>query len=118
MKLFLCTALLVLPFSQVTIAHAAPQLVVEQPVYSFGTILQGKKVEHTFILKNAGDAPLQIKQVKPSCGCTAANVSSPTIQPGKKGEIKASFNSANFYGSVSKGIAVESNDPKNPTLNL
>ncbi|HEY6837121.1 MAG TPA: DUF1573 domain-containing protein [Geobacteraceae bacterium] len=118
MKYFLTITLIV--FTVVTAGNvlAAPVLVVEQPQYAFGTILQGKKVEHTFALKNSGDAPLLIKQVRPSCGCTAATVSSTTIQPGKKGEIKAIFNSANFYGGVSKSITVETNDPKTPAYNL
>lgn len=101
-----------------TIALAAPQLAVEQPQYNFGTIVQGTRVDHVFTLKNTGDTPLLIKQVKPSCGCTAATVSSTTIMPGKKGEIKASFDSKNFYGTVNKGIVVESNDAKTPAHNL
>lgn len=99
-------------------ALAAPEIAIEHPHYNFGTIVQGTKVNHTFTLKNAGDTPLLIKQVKPSCGCTAATVSSTTIAPGGKGEIRASFDSKNFYGSVNKGIAVESNDPKMPVSNL
>lgn len=99
-------------------AVAAPELSVDHPTYNFGTILQGKKIEHVFTVKNNGNEPLHIKQVKPACGCTAANISSPTILPGKKAEIKASFNSTNFYGAVSKSIAVESNDPKAPSYNL
>lgn len=101
-----------------TFAQAAPELVVEQPHYNFGTIIQGTRVDHVFGLRNVGDAPLQIRQVKPSCGCTAATVSSTTILPGKKGEIKASFDSRNFYGSVNKGIVVESNDAKSPAYSL
>ena len=101
-----------------TLALAAPELMVDQPHHNFGTIIQGAKVEHVFSLRNVGDAPLQIRHVKPSCGCTAATVSSTTIMPGKKGEIKASFDSKNFYGSVSKGIVVESNDTKSPAYSL
>lgn len=118
MKYFLTTAFVALSLFGARAALAAPVIIVEQPHYSFGTILQGKKVEHTFVLKNGGDAPLLIKQVRPSCGCTAANVSSTTIQPGKKGEIRTSFNSTNFYGSLTKSIVVETNDPKTPAYNL
>ncbi len=118
MKYFLTITLVVFSLLTADNVLAAPALTVEQPHYAFGTILQGKKVEHTFVLKNGGDTPLLIKQVRPSCGCTAATVSSTTIQPGKKGEIKAAFNSANFYGGVTKSITVETNDPRTPAYNL
>ena len=93
-----------------TSALAGPRLAVEGRNYNFGTILQGEKVEHVFSLKNSGDAPLEIKQVRPSCGCTVVNLSTQTIPPGGKGEIKTTFNSTGFQGKVKKEIAVESND--------
>lgn len=99
-------------------ALAAPEITVEQPTFNFGSITEGTKVDHTFSIKNNGDAPLQILRVRPSCGCTAANASSPTIQPGKKGEIKTSFNSANFSGTIAKTISLDTNDPKTPTYTL
>ena len=118
MKFYAWATIILLSFAMSATALAAPQLVVEQPHYNFGTVLQGKAVDHVFILKNGGDSPLQIKQVKPACGCTAATISSATILPGKKGEIKTTFNSTNFYGQVKKEVAVETNDPKTPTYNL
>ncbi|MBI5656475.1 MAG: DUF1573 domain-containing protein [Geobacter sp.] len=99
-------------------ASAAPQIVVEQPLYNFGTLVQGKKLDHTFVIKNIGDAPLKINHIRPACGCTAANASVPVMLPGKTSEIKISFNSANFYGTVTKTVAVETNDPKTPTSTL
>lgn len=99
-------------------ALADPQIIVEQPTFNFGTITEGAKIDHVFSVRNKGDAPLTIQKVRPSCGCTAANASSPVIQPGKKGEIKTSFNSTNFSGSITKTIAVDTNDPKAPTYTL
>ncbi|KAF0215254.1 MAG: hypothetical protein FD174_4193 [Geobacteraceae bacterium] len=112
--------LLTLAFSVfgATLAIAAPEIVVEQSTFNFGSITEGTKVDHTFNIKNNGDAPLQILRVRPSCGCTAANASSPIIQPGKTGEIKTSFNSANFTGSITKTISLDTNDPKAPTYTL
>lgn len=99
-------------------ASAAPQIKVEQSMYNFGTLVQGKKLDHTFVIKNIGDAPLKINHIRPACGCTAANASVPIMLPGKTSEIKISFNSTNFYGTVTKTIAVETNDPKTPTSTL
>ena len=95
-------------------AVAAPEISVDRPTYDFGSISQGKKVEHAFVIRNRGNVPLAIKSIRPSCGCTAIASSLSVIPPGKSGEIKASFNSANYSGAVQKTIAVESNDPKTP----
>lgn len=109
---------LILTFSISAIAATAPELVVEKPVFEFGTIPQGEKVEHAFVLKNKGSAPLTIKNTRTSCGCTVANASSSVIQPGKNTVIKASFDSSNFFGNVAKTISVETNDPKTPVFVL
>lgn len=113
--LFITAAILhVLPAA----ALAAPRITFNQPDYNAGVIPQGKKVEHVFTFRNSGDAPLTVTQTKTSCGCTAAVVSARTIPPGKGGEIKAVFDSANFSGSVSKTVYVYTNDPATPVYTL
>jgi len=99
-------------------ALAAPILAVDKPVFDFGTIPQGKKLNHVFKLINKGDSPLTITKTRTSCGCTVANVSSKTIEPGKSTELKITFDSASFGGKVTKTITVESNDPATPTTTL
>lgn len=101
-----------------TPAWAGPAISFDQPVYDFGTILQGKKVDHIFVFRNKGTDPLTIGKLKTSCGCTAATVSAKTIPPGKTGEISVSFNSTSFSGNISKTVTVESNDPQSPATTL
>jgi len=93
-------------------AYAAPQIAVDRPVYDFGSIHQGKKVVHVFTIRNKGDAPLSIKEIKPSCGCTAVTSSLSVIPPGKSGTIQATFDSTQYSGTVHKTIAVHTDDPK------
>jgi copper(I)-binding protein len=102
----------------ITTANAAPEVAIDQPAFDFGSIPQGKKVEHVFTIKNRGDAPLNIKSVRPSCGCTATSVTTSVIPPGKSGGIKASYDSTNFSGAIQKTVAVDTNDPKVPTSTL
>lgn len=118
MRCILLATMFILSCSLSAFSATAPELVVDQPVFDFGTILQGKKVEHVFILKNKGNAPLSIKKTNTSCGCTVAVVSSPVIQPGKSGEIKTTFDSTNFTGKVNKSVSVESDDPQKPVFTL
>ena len=102
----------------VTAATAAPELALDHPTFDFGSINQGKKVQHVFTFSNKGDVPLTIKSIKPSCGCTAVSSSASVIPPGKKGHIKATFDSANFGGSIKKTISVDTNDPHAPSQTL
>lgn len=95
-------------------AFAAPELSVTEPTYNFGTITQGKRVQHNFVIRNSGDAPLQIKEVNVACGCTAAKPSASTIAPGKSAEIQVVFDSTNFTGKVQKSVALVSNAGRAP----
>jgi copper(I)-binding protein len=101
-------------------AAAAPAIVVTSPAYNFGSVEQGKKIEHTFSFTNAGDEALNVGKITSSCGCTAASVSSKSIPPGKTGEIRVVFDSTNFSGPIKKTVTFETNDPKknNGTLTL
>jgi hypothetical protein len=118
MRITVPSAILFLSLSTSTLAASGPQLVVDRPEFDFGTVTEGKKVTHVFVLNNNGTAPIVIKRTRTSCGCTVANASSPIIQPGKKAEIKAAFDSTNFSGNVKKIVTVESNDPKKPQYEL
>ena len=98
-----------------TFAYAAPELAVEQGTVNFGTIPQGKKVQHSFIIRNSGDAPLQIKKLEADCGCTAVKPSTSVVQPGRRAEIDVIFDSATFSGKVHKSIAMTTNAGKTPS---
>ena len=99
-------------------AYKGPEIQLDKEVWDFGQTKQGKILTHVFTFKNVGDAPLKIERVRTSCGCAAALVSKKEIKPGGKGEIKVTFNTAGYSGSVSKYVYVESNDPEQPNKQL
>ena len=74
--------------------------------FDFGEIMEGDTVSHTFTFTNIGKHPLQLTQVKPSCGCTAPDWSKELIQPGKKGFVKVNFDSSGKSGMQNKSITV------------
>jgi hypothetical protein len=76
--------------------------------HDFGEIPQGKPVSIEFTFTNTGDAPLIIKDVVTSCGCTASDYTQEPIMPGKSSKIKVSYNAAN-PGAFAKTITVNSN---------
>ncbi|MCD8193567.1 MAG: DUF1573 domain-containing protein [Tannerellaceae bacterium] len=86
------------------------QITSEQDTYDFGTILEdGGSVNHTFIISNAGDAPLVITRVTTSCGCTTPAWPREPIEPGKTGEIEVTFNPKGRPGPFRKTISIFSN---------
>lgn len=77
--------------------------------YDFGTINEGQVVEHTFEVKNTGEAPLVISKAAPSCGCTVPDWTKEAIPVGGKGFVKAKFDSNGKPGMQNKTITVTTN---------
>lgn len=89
-------------------------LFLPETQHDFGKVPEGQKVEYTFNFENKGTESLVIKDVKTSCGCTAAVVSNNSIKPGEVGSIKVDFDTKNRLGRNSKSITIVSNDTKQP----
>ncbi len=99
-------------------ATARPRLKFATDKHDFGKVKQGQSVSYEFVFENQGDAPLVIEKVETSCGCTAALLSEKKIEPGKKGKVKATFDTQAYGGRVTKYIFIDSNDPDNPRVEL
>ncbi len=82
--------------------------------HNFGTVKEGDVLTYNFTFENKGTQPLIIKDVKSSCGCTAAIVSEKTLKPGQSGTIKVEFDTKGRLEKATKTIAVISNDNKDP----
>ncbi|MBD3626711.1 MULTISPECIES: DUF1573 domain-containing protein [Cyclobacterium] len=86
-----------------------PVITFEESSKDFGDITQGDKVENVFKFENTGTAPLVISNVAATCGCTVPSWPKEPIAPGKKGEIKVSFNSAGKMGKQNSVVRIYSN---------
>jgi uncharacterized cupredoxin-like copper-binding protein len=86
----------------------------QETQHDFGKVKAGEILEYKFKFENTGTESLSIKDVKTSCGCTAAVVSESTLKPGQVGYIKVNFNTKDREGKNSKSITVVSNDTKEP----
>jgi hypothetical protein len=80
------------------------------PVHDFGKIQSGEVVRHDFVFTNVGTATLQIRDVRPGCGCTTAGTWDREVEPGRTGKIPIQFNGGSFSGPVSKSVTVTCND--------
>lgn len=98
------------PPTEAAAAGKEPKFVCDQPSHEFKEVWSGDNVVHTFVIKNTGEAPLEISQVRPSCGCTLTGEYDKLIQPGKEGKIPISVNTKNMSHQIIKTIMVTHND--------
>ena len=113
--LALCAAFLVA--AVLLAADGKPKAVVAEPIKDAGTVPKGEKVASDFVIRNDGDAVLEITQVQPACGCTVAEYDK-TIAPGKTGKVHAVVDTSTFNGPIAKGVTVFTNDPAMPQIEL
>ena len=98
-------------------AQGRPRAVIDEPIVDVGVVAQGEPISHGFVIRNEGDAPLRISQVKPSCGCTVTEYPE-SIGPGEAGDILAVIETTSFRGPIAKSVRVFTNDVDSPRLNL
>lgn len=91
----------------------------EDPIFMFGEIYQGEKVQNVFTFTNTGDEPLVMLSAKGSCGCTVPSWPKEPIMPGESAELLVSFNSKGKKGKQAKRVTIVTNtDPKTTYLTL
>lgn len=85
-----------------------------------GRIVQGTKVDSTYILVNTGGSPLVITDVRGSCGCTVGkDWPKAPVAPGDQAIISVSFDSEGRSGRQEKTVTVVANtSPPSTVLTL
>jgi hypothetical protein len=113
--LALCAVLLAAAFA---LADAGkPKAVAAEPIKDVGVVSKGDKVTHDFLIRNEGNAPLQITEVRPACGCTVVEFDK-TIAPGQTGKVHVVIDTATFSGAIAKGVTAFTSDTGNPQIEL
>lgn len=88
--------------------NAFPKIAETNRTHDFGELEINKKAEHTFVVKNEGNADLIIIEAKPSCGCTTPDYTQTPIKPGESGEVKIAF-TPNSKGAQTKTVTLKTN---------
>jgi hypothetical protein len=94
-----------------------PKATAVEPIKDVGNVSKGEKIVNDFMIKNEGEADLQITNVQPACGCTVADFDK-VIKPGQTGKVHVVVDTTNFSGPIAKGISVFTNDPAAPQVEL
>src|SRR5437763_1453804 len=98
--------------------ESRPRVALDEPVFDFGTVDRGARVDHTFPVPNRGSATLRIDHVKSSCGCTVAVLSEREVPPGGEARVAVSLDTARLAGRTTKTVNVYTNDPDAPVAGL
>lgn len=101
-----------------TSALATPKLVVDEPIFDFGTRDNLQTIEHTFEVRNEGTSTLRLERIRSSCGCTVGQVTHDTLEPGETSRITAAYNLRGRRGTQHSTLTLETNDPNQPRAQL
>lgn len=93
-------------------AAAGPRAEVPVTTHDFGEVFEDKELTHTFIIKNRGDAVLEIKDIDSDCACTTTE-SDRRIPPGGVGQLKLTIAPYSVLRQFKKETKVFLNDAAN-----
>ncbi len=96
---------------------AQPHAIAPDPVWDAGIVGRGAKVSHEFSIENHGVDMLQLREVRPSCGCTVASYDA-AVPPGGSGKVRVVVDTSAFEGAIAKEVTVFTSDAANPAIQL
>ncbi len=108
MKKLIAIAVFVLAGVSAAQAQKVAKMEFKSETIDYGEIKKGSDGLRVFEVKNIGDAPLIIEDVKSSCGCTVPKKPENPIMPGETGEIQVKYDTKRV-GPIRKTVTVYSN---------
>lgn len=90
-------------------AHAdgwAAKMFEGKTSHNFGTVPRGAQLSHRFEIRNVFAVPLEITQVRSSCGCATGKASKTALKPNERGYIDISMDGRRFQGEKTLTIYV------------
>jgi hypothetical protein len=94
--------------------------VVNGDTFDFGSMERFATMEHTFKIRNVGQAPLQMEARRTSCKCTFTHITDSTCPPGESIEVTLEWTGKAAEGKPEFQQVAElgTNDPDMPILRL
>jgi hypothetical protein len=100
-----------------TAVAAQPRLVVPEPAKDFGDVTTGTLLEHRFELRNEGDAPLTLQELRPGMGIKIRSFDA-TIPAGGSGAVEVELDSLRLSGEGRTVVGLLTDDPAHSTFVL
>mgnify|MGYP000098598081 CR=1 FL=1 len=101
----------------------APQPVLEllDDFHHIGRVKVGDYVQHTFAIRNIGQAPLTVTRLYTTCDYLTADLSASVIPPNRIALLELTLGPRApevGHGLVRRGAILESNDPRRPEVTV
>jgi hypothetical protein len=101
---------LLLPFLLLSGARLQAQLKWDQPIQEFHRVPEDKEIWAHYAFHNTSAAPVTIKNLRSSCGCTTAHLDKKTYAPNESGEVLVHFIIGDRKGYYRKTVTVTTDD--------
>ncbi len=99
--------------------HLGPRVAVNKLEYKLGSENKAEIDTANFIISNAGDLFLKIKEIKTSCRCITYSLEKNYLAPGEGAKLDVYYEvSSKLKKKRMEYIYVRTNDPVNPELKL
>jgi hypothetical protein len=95
-----------------------PKAVAVDPVFDFGVCDPSADGEHTFLVRNDGDAPLEVRKGSTTCKCTLADLPQNYIPPGGIGQVRVVWTAITYKVLFNQRATIMTNDPDQPGLSF
>ena len=115
--LCLCVATLFFAYTAVTRVRIHRPLPIrgvtcEAPVFEFGETVVGSPIEHRFVLRNEGEAVVDLLDAKSGCSCTTiAELPRTRLGPRASAVVAVRFTPENTLGPQRQVVVVRTTDP-------
>lgn len=96
----------------------APKIVVADPGprFKFEEMVFGDSMDHTFVIRNEGEGPLELEEIAVGCKCTLGEISESSVPPGGETEVVLTWKPTS-PGEFAQGATIATNDPEmNPLV--
>lgn len=94
------------------------RLVFASTTLDAGITLDSENPELDFTFKNLGSGPVEIVNVKASCGCTATELEKTVYAPGESGSLHVVFDPKGKRGAVASNITITTDQKENAVQTL
>lgn len=102
----------------------SPRVEVPETQFAFGTVGVGAQGSHPFIIRNVGDAPLELTKGATSCSCTVGDFEESEggsndvkiVRPGESTKLRVQWRGKGDGGPFRQQASVLTNDPSRPQI--
>jgi Protein of unknown function (DUF1573) len=85
------------------------KITMEETDFNFGSVNEGDVVKHTFKLKNVGNQPLLITDIRTTCGCTVPTWNKSPIAANANDQVEVKFDTKGKANEQVKKITIIAN---------